>query len=107
MLAEVVDVSATAATGTVDFSWRPARSCTTRRIPPGTHHQLGLVDGGTSMNTAMALRDRTTVFMVTQGATPFYPTALRSMAGVTPKWQGGTAPSSGDPRASTRTPARS
>jgi hypothetical protein len=53
---------------------------------------------GTSMNTAMAVGDSvTTVMLVTQGSTAYYPSAFAiDSSSVTPKWQGGSAPSPGD-----------
>jgi hypothetical protein len=39
----------------------------------------------------------TVVFIAQQGATAYYPTALQvDGTSITPKWQGGTAPSSGN-----------
>jgi hypothetical protein len=39
----------------------------------------------------------TAVFMVTQGATAYYSSAVQvDGSSVTPKWQGGTAPTSGN-----------
>ena len=53
---------------------------------------------GTSLNTAMANNDSIScALLVTNGATPYYPSAYTvDGSSVTPKWQGGTAPSSGD-----------
>ena len=53
---------------------------------------------GTPLNTAMAIGDSvTTVFIATQGATPYYPNAFKiDGVSVTPKWQGGTAPTAGN-----------
>jgi hypothetical protein len=55
---------------------------------------------GTSMNTAMAVGDSITVTMLsTQGSTAYYNSAVQidgTTSGVTTKWQGGTAPTSGD-----------
>jgi hypothetical protein len=55
---------------------------------------------GTSLNTAMAVGDSISCTMVTtQGATAYYNSAIQvdgTSSGVTTKWQGGTAPTSGD-----------
>ena len=46
------------------------------------------------MTTGQAI---TAVFLVTQGATPYYNNAVTiDSNSVTPKWQGGTAPTSGN-----------
>jgi hypothetical protein len=49
------------------------------------------------MNTAMATGQTMTIaFMVTQGATPYYNSAVTiDGTSVTPKWQNGLAPSAG------------
>ena len=53
---------------------------------------------GTTLNTAMAVGDSMSCTMVTtQGATAYYNSAVTiDGVSVTPKWQGGTAPTSGD-----------
>jgi hypothetical protein len=53
---------------------------------------------GTSLNTAMATGDSISVtMMTTQGATAYYNSAVTiDGTSVTPKWQGGTAPTSGN-----------
>lgn len=53
---------------------------------------------GTSLNTAMATNDSISVtLMVTNSTTAYYPTAFTiDGTSVTPKWQGGTAPTSGN-----------
>lgn len=54
---------------------------------------------GTALNTAMAINDSvTTVMAITNGAsTAYYPTAFTiDGVSITPKWLGGTAPSSGN-----------
>ena len=53
---------------------------------------------GTSLNTAMAVGDSISVsLMVTNGATAYYASAFQvDGTSVTPKWQGGSAPTSGD-----------
>jgi hypothetical protein len=53
---------------------------------------------GTSLNTAMAIGDSISATMLsTQGATAYYNTAVTiDGTSVTPKWQGGTAPTTGN-----------
>ena len=55
---------------------------------------------GTSLNTAMAVGDSISVTMLTtQSATAYYNSAVQvdgTTSGVTTKWQGGTAPTSGN-----------
>ena len=53
---------------------------------------------GTSLNTAMATGDSVTVaFLNTNGGTAYYNSAVQvDGSSVTPKWQGGTAPTSGN-----------
>ena len=53
---------------------------------------------GTSLNTALAIGDAVTIaFLMTNGSTPYYETQLQiDGTNVSPKWQGGTAPSSGN-----------
>jgi len=53
---------------------------------------------GTSLNTAMAIGDSISVTMLsTQGATAYYNSAVTiDGTSVTPKWQGGTAPTTGN-----------
>jgi hypothetical protein len=55
---------------------------------------------GTTMNTAMAVGDSISfTMMTTQGSTAYYNTSVQvdgTTSGVTTKWQGGTAPTSGN-----------
>jgi hypothetical protein len=52
----------------------------------------------TSLNTILATNDTiTAVVLIQNGSTAYYPTAVQvDGSSVTPKWQGGTAPSSGN-----------
>lgn len=54
----------------------------------------------TALNNEMSVGDSLTIAMLTtQGATPYYATQITiDGIGVTPKWVGGTAPSSGNAR---------
>jgi hypothetical protein len=55
-------------------------------------------DGSTTLNSIMSTGQSLTIaFLVTNGATAYYQTAFQvDGSAVTPKWQGGTAPSSGN-----------
>ena len=55
-------------------------------------------DGSTTLNTVMSTNDAiTVVFLNTNGVTAYYNSAVTiDGSAVTPKWQGGTAPSSGN-----------
>jgi len=95
---EVVTVSATAATGTVNFY------PTTQSVLYYTSNATAnwtmnfAASSGTTMNNALGTGQAITVaFLATQGATAYYANAhtIDGVA-VTPKWQGGTAPTAGD-----------
>lgn len=98
--AEVVTVSATAATGTINYD------VTTQSVLFYTTNASGnftvnlRASSGTSLNTALAIGQSVTVaFLVTNGSTAYYNTAVQvdgTASGVTTRWQGGTAPSSGN-----------
>lgn len=96
--AEAVTVSATAATGTIDFD------ITTQSVLYYTSNASGnwtvnfRASSGTSLNTALAIGQSVTgAFLVTQGASAFYNSAVQvDGSSVTPKWQGGTAPTAGN-----------
>lgn len=96
--AEVCTVSATAATGTINYD------VTTQSVLYYTSNAAAnwtvnfRASSGTSLNTAMATGQSVTVaFLVTQGSTAYYNSAVQvDGASVTPKWQGGTAPTAGN-----------
>lgn len=97
---EVVTVSATAATGTINYD------VTTQSVVFFTANAAAnwIINfrgsAGTTLNTLLAIgQSVTVVHMVTQGATAFYNTTIQvdgATAGVTTRWQGGTAPTSGN-----------
>lgn len=95
---ETATVSATAATGTVnyDVTTQAVLYYTTNASANWTVNFRGA--SGTSLNTLMATGESCTVaFLVTQGATAYYNNAVQvDGASVTPKYQGGTAWSSGN-----------
>jgi len=95
---EAVTVSATAATGTINYD------ITTQSVIYYTSNASAnwtvnfRFSSGTSLNTAMAIgQSVTVVFAVTQGSTAYYNNAITIDGNsVTPKYQGGTAPTSGN-----------
>ena len=95
---ELVTVSATAATGTInyDVTTQSVLYYTTNASANWTVNFRG--SSGTSLDTAMATGEAiTVVFLVSQGATAYYNNAITiDGTSVTPKYQGGTAPTSGN-----------
>jgi hypothetical protein len=95
---EKTTVSATAATGTVQFDilTQGVLYYTTNASGNWTLNIRG--DGSTSLNSIMATGEtRTITFLATQGGTAYYQSALTiDGSSVTPKWQNGTTPSSGN-----------
>lgn len=95
---ETATVSATAATGTInyDVTTQAVLYYTTNASANWTVNFRG--SSGTSLNSLMATGESVTVaFFVTQGATAYYNNAVTvDGASVTPKYQGGTAWSSGN-----------
>jgi hypothetical protein len=96
--AETMTISATAATGTINYD------VTTQSVLYYTSNASAnwtvnfRASSGTSLNTAMTTGQSLTVaFLVTQGATAYYNSAVQvDGSSVTPKWQGGTAPTAGN-----------
>lgn len=95
---EACTVSATAATGTInyDITTQSVLYYTTNASGNFTVNFRG--SSGTSLNTVMATGESISVtFLVTNGATAYYNSAVQvDGSSVTPKWQGGTAPTSGN-----------
>jgi hypothetical protein len=97
-VAEVTTVSATAATGTIAYD------VTTQAVLYYTSNASAnwtvnfRASSGTSLDTLMSTGQSMTVaFLVTQGATAYYNSAVQVDGNsVTPKWQGGTAPAAGN-----------
>lgn len=96
---EVCTVSATAATGTInyDVTTQSVIYYTTNASANWTVNFRG--SSGTSLNTLMSTGQSVTVaFMVTQGTTAYYNNAITiDGVSVTPKYQGGVAWSVGNP----------
>jgi hypothetical protein len=95
---EVATISATAATGTINFD------TTTQSVLYYTTNASGNFtvnfrgSSGTTQNTIMATGESlSATFLVTNGSTAYYNSAVTvDGSSVTPKWQGGTAPTSGN-----------
>jgi hypothetical protein len=96
-LGETTAVSATAATGTINYDVKTQGVVFYTANATGNWTVNLRGDGSTTLNTLMAVNDtRTVTFMVTQGATAYYNSAVTiDGTSVTPKWQGGVAPTSG------------
>jgi len=96
--AETTTVSATAATGTInyDITTQSVLYYTSNASANWTLNVRG--NGTTSLNTLMSTGQTITLaFMVTQGTTAYYASAFQiDGSSVTPKYQGGTAWSSGN-----------
>lgn len=98
--AEVCTVTATAATGTINYD------ITTQSVLFYTANASGnftvnlRASSGTSLNTAMSTgQSVTVVFLVTNGTSAFVNNVVQvdgTTSGVTTRWQGGAAPSSGN-----------
>jgi hypothetical protein len=95
---ETATISATAATGTIayDVTTQSVLYYTTNASGNFTVNFRG--SSGTSLNTIMATGESiSATFLVTNGATAYYNSAVQvDGSSVTPKWQGGSAPTSGN-----------
>jgi hypothetical protein len=97
-IGESATVTATAATGTIayDVTTQSVLYYTSNATANWTVNFRG--SSGTSMNTLLATGQAVTVaFLVQQGASAFYNNVVQvDGSSVTPVWQGGTAPTSGN-----------
>jgi hypothetical protein len=97
-IAEVATISATAATGTIayDVTTQSVLYYTSNASANWTVNFRG--SSGTSLNTLLSTGQCITVaFLVTQGATAYYNNVVQvDGSSVTPKYQGGTAWTSGN-----------
>ena len=95
---ERTTVSATAATGTINFDaiTQSVLYYTTNATANWTLNVRG--SSSATLSSILAVGDAiTVVFLNTNGATAYYPTVYQiDGSAVTPKWQGGTAPSAGN-----------
>lgn len=96
---EVANVSATAATGTINVEVGSLGSVWYYTTNASANFTLNFRKSSTvSLSTLLAVgQSITIVFLNTNGATAYYPTVFQiDGSAITPKWQGGTAPSSGN-----------
>jgi hypothetical protein len=98
---ESVAVSATAATGTVNYDVLTNGAVTYYTANATGNWTLNLRgDGSTTMNSVMSDgKSLTVAFLVTNGGTAYYQTALQvdgTTSGITLEWQNGAAPSAGN-----------
>lgn len=95
---ETTTVSATAATGTINYDalTQVVLYYTTNASGNFTVNFRG--NSGTSLDTVMSTgQSLSATFLVTNGATAYYNSAVQvDGSSVTPKWQGGSAPTSGN-----------
>ena len=95
---ETTTVSATAAANTInyDFITQSVLYYTSDATGDWVLNVRG--DSGTTLNSVMSTGQSATVaFLATQGGTAYYQTALQvDGSSVTPKWQGGSAPTEGN-----------
>jgi len=97
---EVVTVSATAATGTINYDsiTQSVLFYTTNASGNWVVNIRG--NGSTTLNSMLSTGQSITVaFFVTQGATAYYNTSIQvdgTTSGVTTQWQGGAAPTAGN-----------
>jgi len=97
-IVETATISATASTGTInyDITTQSVLYFTTNASGNFTVNFRG--SSGTTLNTVMTTGESMSVtFLVTNGSTAYYNSAVQvDGSSVTPKWQGGTAPTSGN-----------
>jgi len=96
---EKATVSATAATGTINYDLLTNGAVTYYTSNASGNWTLNIRGSSTtSLDSIMSTGESMTLaFLVTNGGTAYYQTAFQVDGGsITPKWQGGTAPSSGN-----------
>lgn len=95
---ERCNVVAAAATGTINLDVLTA-GVWFYTTNASANHTLNIRgNSGTTLNSLLAVGDSiTAVWLNTNGATPYYPNVIQvDGSNVTPKWQGGTAPTAGN-----------
>lgn len=95
---EDVNVVASAATGTINFEFGTASVWYYTSNATANHTLNFRYSSTVSLNTGLATGDTITlVWLNTNGATAYYPNVIQiDGTTVTPKWQGGTAPTAGN-----------
>jgi hypothetical protein len=98
VLKEVITVSATAATGTINYDAATQSVLYYTTNASGNFTVNFRASSGTTLNTLMATGESMSFsFLATDGSTAYYNSAVTVDGNsVTPKWQGGTAPTSGN-----------
>lgn len=95
---EGITIAATAAANTINFDFvtQSVLYYTTNASGNWALNVRG--NSGTTLNSLMATGESATLaFLATQGSTPYYQTTLQvDGSTVSPKWQGGTAPTAGN-----------
>jgi hypothetical protein len=97
---EIMTLTATAATGTVNYDAKTQSVLFYQTDATGNWVLNVRGDSSTTLTSLMDVGDSITVtFLVTQGSTAYYNTSVQidgTTTGVTTRWQGGTAPTSGN-----------
>ena len=95
---ETTTVSATAAANTINYDFITQSVLYYTSDATGNWVLNVRGDSGTTLNSVMSTGQSATVaFLATQGGTAYYQTALQvDGSSVTPKWQGGSAPTEGN-----------
>jgi hypothetical protein len=95
---EDINVVASAATGTINFEFGTASIWYYTSNATANHTLNFRYSSSVSLNTALPVGDTLTlVWLNTNGATAYYPNVINiDGTAVTPKWQGGTAPTAGN-----------
>jgi len=95
---ETTTVSATAAANTINYDFITQSVLYYTSDATGNWVLNVRGDSGTTLNSVMSTGQSATVaFLATQGGTAYYQTALQvDGSAVTPKWQGGSAPTEGN-----------
>jgi len=97
-LEEDVNIVASAATGTINFDFSTASVWYYTSNATANHTLNFRYSSSSSLNNNLATGDTITlVWLNTNGATAYYPSTINvDGSAVTPKWQGGTAPTAGN-----------
>ena len=97
-LAEKATIAATAATGTINFDVITQAVLYFTSNASGNYTLNIRGDGSNTLNSIMDTGESITVaHLVTQGGTAYYNNAVQiDGSGITPEWQGGSAPSAGN-----------
>jgi hypothetical protein len=92
------NIVASAATGTINFDVKTASIWYYTSNATANHTINVRGDGSTTLSSLLAVGDSITVVWAnTNGSTAYYPSAFQvDGTAVTPKWQGGTAPTAGN-----------